>query len=755
MKLFKKIVYAIICASLLVTSMGVQPVYAASFFVGDAASLIAAINTANINNQNDTISLTADITLTVVNNALNGLPVILADSGNSLVIEGNNYSISRSSAGGTPSFRILEIGVGANVTINDLTITNGDTIGDGGGILNRGTVTINNSIITGNIATTGSGRGGGISNIGILFITDSTVSNNSATFYWGGGIYNTDNITITNSIISENSSANSGGGLYIEGSGSATISNSTFSGNTSLSGGAGIFHNGLNLSITNSTFENNLASSVIGDGGGIYNLDSTVNISNSTFTGNSAGGVGAAIFSTQSAGATILNIINSTIANNTSGGGINVAGTTTLTNTIISNNTSGNCSGTITNGGNNIDSGATCGWGTASGSMSNTDPLLGALANNGGPTQTMALLSGSPAINTGNATACANSPVSGTDQRGVSRPQGAGCDIGAFEVDDTFPTVVSDSLVASYASGAGPSSFTVTFSENVYDPAGDTDDRDVTYLDNYLLVEDGANGVFDTTSCEGGLEIDDTQITIISVTYNAGLFTATINLNDAVPNGSYRLFVCGTTSINDLALNELNNGLTDYTFDFIVGTAVVTVPPVTASSLPDTGFAPNRITSLPHHPTELAYTTMGDIWLEIPSQNIKSNIVGIPQSQDNTWDVTWLGNDTGWLNGTAFPTWNGNSVLTAHVTDSNGLPGPFANLKTLTYGDQIIVHLFGQQYIYEVQNSRMTRPQSTSFAFESMQDYSYLTLITCQGYIPFSDSYFFRRVVRAVLVDVK
>jgi LPXTG-site transpeptidase (sortase) family protein len=146
---------------------------------------------------------------------------------------------------------------------------------------------------------------------------------------------------------------------------------------------------------------------------------------------------------------------------------------------------------------------------------------------------------------------------------------------------------------------------------------------------------------------------------------------------------------------------------------------------------------------------------MGDIWLEIPSQNIKSNIVGIPQSEDNTWDVTWLGNDTGWLHGTAFPTWNGNSVLTAHVTDANGLPGPFANLKTLNYGDQIIVHLFGQQYIYEVQNSRMVRPYTTHFAFSSLQDYSYLTLITCQGYIPFSDTYLFRRVVRAVLVEVK
>jgi len=61
------------------------------------------------------------------------------------------------------------------------------------------------------------------------------------------------------------------------------------------------------------------------------------------------------------------------------------------------------------------------------------------------------------------------------------------------------------------------------------------------------------------------------------------------------------------------------------------------------------------------------------------------------------WDVTWLEDNVGWLNGTAFPSWDGNSVLTAHVTDSNGLPGPFANIKKLKYGDQIIILMFGEK----------------------------------------------------------
>src|SRR5690606_23431310 len=101
------------------------------------------------------------------------------------------------------------------------------------------------------------------------------------------------------------------------------------------------------------------------------------------------------------------------------------------------------------------------------------------------------------------------------------------------------------------------------------------------------------------------------------------------------------------------------------------------------------------------------------------------------------------------------PTWTGNSVLTAHVTNASGLAGPVAALKSLKYGDQIIVHMGGVKYIYEIRNSRLVRPYSTGFAFESLPDHSYLTLITCQGYNPVDETYLFRRVVRAVLISVE
>ncbi|HNO93685.1 MAG TPA: sortase, partial [Anaerolineales bacterium] len=103
--------------------------------------------------------------------------------------------------------------------------------------------------------------------------------------------------------------------------------------------------------------------------------------------------------------------------------------------------------------------------------------------------------------------------------------------------------------------------------------------------------------------------------------------------------------------------------------------------------------------------------------------------------------------------GTAFPTWTGNSVLTAHVTNASGVDGPFAALKSLKYGDQVIVHLGGVKYVYEVRVTKLARPYTTNFTFESKQDASYLTLVTCSGYNPLNESYLFRRIVRAVLVS--
>jgi LPXTG-site transpeptidase (sortase) family protein len=819
-----------ILISLIAAAVTVTPVRAANLVVnnnGDTVvsgdgncTLREAINNANTNSDTtggdctagsgaDTITFNANYTITLVGSQLPVVSSVITITGNGAA----NTIIQANAAANTATYRVFEVGLSGNLTLNGLTVrhgrcagacptyvTNGSGLlnrgqltittstfsanaslgGVGSGILNAGSMTITDSIFSGNSAgaiyqtnatgtitrtlfsgNTFGGNGGAIrNNVSTLTLIDSTVTGNSTGNADGGGIANTASSTLTviGSTISGNSSGNGGGGIYNGGDSTVSITNSTIGNNSAISGGGGILNAGT-FTIENSTISGNSSAGNFGWASGISN-SGTMNITNSTISGNIGFSNIPTVYGSSivHSGTGIMTITNSTISDNTNngiagGGGIyTVSGSSSvrIRNTIISNPSEADCQGPIavTDGGNNIELGSTCGF-IAAGSLQNTDPLLGPLVNNGGPTQTRELLTGSPAIDTANPALCPSA-----DQRGVSRPQGAVCDIGAFELyvpDTTFPTVVSDSLVSSYVSNAGPASFTVTFSENVYDPAGNTDVQDVTNPINYLLVEDGVNGTFNTTSCVGGLIADDTQAGISSVTYNSSSFTSTVNLSTALTSGSYRLFVCGTTSIVDPFQNELNDGLSDYTFSFVVEA----VTDVVAPSLPRTGFAPNRITALPQQPAKLAYADLGSIWLEIPSQKIKTPIVGVPQAENKSWDVQWLGQDAGWLNGTAFPSWIGNSVITAHVTNANGLPGPFASLKELKYGDQVIVHMLGEKYIFEVRTTRLVRPETTAYAFEHLEKNAYLTLITCAGFNEQSDVYRFRRIVRAVLVSVQ
>src|SRR5262249_21704080 len=176
----------------------------------------------------------------------------------------------------------------------------------------------------------------------------------------------------------------------------------------------------------------------------------TLTITNSTFSGNSAFSFGGAIFNGQPG---IITVTNSTISGNTAGsvsagGGIDNQSVSqaalTVINSILAGNTGGNCGGAaIIDGGHNIDAGATCGFTgtrctvTTGTSFCNTNPQPdpAGLANNGGPTQTIALQAGSLAINAGDEAICAAPPVNNLDQRGFTRP-GTGatnCSIGAYE----------------------------------------------------------------------------------------------------------------------------------------------------------------------------------------------------------------------------------------------------------------------------------------------------------------------------------
>jgi LPXTG-site transpeptidase (sortase) family protein len=113
-----------------------------------------------------------------------------------------------------------------------------------------------------------------------------------------------------------------------------------------------------------------------------------------------------------------------------------------------------------------------------------------------------------------------------------------------------------------------------------------------------------------------------------------------------------------------------------------------------------------------------------------------------------------LGNQVGWLNGTAFPTWNGNSLLTAHVTDSNGKPGLFVDLGKVSWGNKILIHSWGQVYTYEVRSVNLwISPDSISTAIKH-EKFPWITLITCHDYDEKLDTYLWRTMVRAVLVSI-
>jgi len=180
-------------------------------------------------------------------------------------------------------------------------------------------------------------------------------------------------------------------------------------------------------------------------------------------------------------------------------------------------------------------------------------------------------------------------------------------------------------------------------------------------------------------------------------------------------------------------------------------TPVVTTPLTGGFLIPVTGFAPNVVTDLSVSGAPRAAYSDTSIMLDIPALSVDIPIVGVPK-KDGGWNVSWLTNQAGWLEGSAFPSWNGNSVLTSHVYLSNGKPGPFAKLHELKTGDQVVVHAFGQKYIFEVQTNATIAPTDRSVM--KHEERPWLTLVTCTDYDQKTGTYKNRFIVRAVLVKV-
>ena len=374
-------------------------------------------------------------------------------------------------------------GSGNTVAISGVTIQFGHPaavsgVVEGGGVLNQAaTLTLSNDVVTNNRAdgdgagSTGAGgiaEGGGVfNNGGTLVVRECQILFNRATAVGDAGK--------AGGIVT-------GGG--IDGGGTQTIDGSTFAGNRADStGGAGagglggisdggglaIFANGA-TTVSASTFNDNVADASAGagasiggiaDGGGADMLTNapTMTATNVTFTGNMARTTAAGIASAGGldfgSNSPVITLTNATLSANTATGstdseggdallgGSNTHVENTIVNAGIANAGFENCQGTPTSLGHNLDSLSQCHF-TAAGDLVNTDPMLGPLQDNGGPVQTLALGSGSPAIDAGTDSGC---PA--TDARGVLRPAGTACDIGAFEVATPAATTNAASSVAS------------------------------------------------------------------------------------------------------------------------------------------------------------------------------------------------------------------------------------------------------------------------------------------------------------------
>ncbi|MGO8902250.1 MAG: beta strand repeat-containing protein [Isosphaeraceae bacterium] len=457
-----------------------------SFVVTTAADVVDA-NDGVTSLREAILAANADPNLTTITFApsLDGTPIVLTAGGDldvstNVTIQGNGAANTIIDASGLGD-RVLQVLPGGDLTLDGVTVTGGNEStgtggGTGGGILNDGTLAVTNTTISGNMATY---QGGGIFNNGTLVVTSSTFSGNGRNNSDGGGIANFGTLAVTSSTFSDN--AGQEGGAIFNSQGQATVTNTTISGNTSDMNGGGIF-NQSTLAVISSTIFGNTAVALVG-GGGIFNVN-TATVNNTIIAGSTAG-----------------DLIS--------------FGSLSGTNNLVQDGTGTGLVNTITG-----------------------DPLLGPLQNNGGPTQTMALLPGSPAIDAGN-----NAAASGltTDQRGTGFPRvlNMTVDIGAFE----------SSPIALQPAFAGLNSATTTYGTPTVTFTG-TLAADTTPATGNLTVTISGNGI---TALSQSASLDPN-----------GNFSATFNTAalPANPSSPYTVTYDYAAQDNFLAATDASTTLT-------------------------------------------------------------------------------------------------------------------------------------------------------------------------------------------------
>jgi len=368
--------------------------------------------------------------------------------------------------------RAFAVGFGASLTLEGATVRNGapatlsSGFPSGGAIYDAGTLTLQADRFTANAATSTGGAVADIGN-GQLSVTGSAFAgNNGGTAGGAIDLGGTSPVTVTGDMFTGNTAPMSGGGggaIHVGASGAVTLDGDEFDRNQTVGSGGAI--DGLApISSHDSSFIGNIAA---GNGGAIFQQAGSLKLTNATLSGNEAG-VGGGL----ATNGVPIELVNDTVTGNSlpasggtsgpNGGGFALSGASTpgtvgVVNTIIAQNTGGDCSGSLStlDGGHNLDGDGSCVAGAA-GDATSPDPKLGAPSNNGGSVLTDAELAGSPAIDTGTDTGCPPA-----DARGVSRPQGAACDKGAYEyITPTSTTTTTTTTTTATTTVPGPTTTT-------------------------------------------------------------------------------------------------------------------------------------------------------------------------------------------------------------------------------------------------------------------------------------------------------
>jgi CSLREA domain-containing protein len=445
---------------------------------------------------------------------------------------------------------------GATLTVTGCTISNNST-GFGGGLSNGGTLTVTDSVVSGNTAVV---CGGIISNAGTLSVAGSNVIDNSSTSDVGGiGGFSGGTVNITNSTVSNNSAGNSGGGLSSDGA--LSVTGSTVSNNTAGFGG-GLFNSGT-LTLTDSTVSGNAANGdplTSGFGGGIHNIG-TLTLTNSTAADNSASNSGGGLYNGNTQSTLAVRFANSIFAGNTASSGPDLSGVFTSQ----GHNLVGNDSGATITAANGDQLGTPA---------SPIDPRLGPLADNGGPTRTHALLAGSPALDAGDNSLAvdASNKALTTDQRGLPRRADSAdagttqtVDIGAFEAGVSVEDITDK---------ATNEDTPLSFSFNVGDAALGLSSVAATSSNTSLVPNDAGHvGLTGTGSAR--------TLTLTPLANLSGTSTITVTATGTNGRSMSDTFLLTVNPVNDAPTLD---ALGDLTIDEDAGTLTVSLSGITAGS---------------------------------------------------------------------------------------------------------------------------------------------------------------------------